>query len=299
MPAARQDPTRTKALRDRLAQQISARYDAIKQAITRSIVDNDCFGLRKFANQEVAGITVLSKQQLAAQAMQQQVEAFHNWLKYATDLAVVERDAAGQPWSDAQIQQAYNRGVVRGNVQVRQATGSHMIQPIDGSNVVGLLGHPAIREPLVVAKDKFWTALNGINAQMQLQINHELSRGLEAGLSPSEIARNINLKVDTVGKVRARMVARTEIVRAHNSGSVAEYDRLSEVIGEEILSQWLATLDDRVRSKHEQRHLKVFKSVDARALMGEPNCRCGLAPYVRSVEGPVAISTRNNLIDPA
>lgn len=287
------DPTKTLTLRNRFDAQVSARYKNLMRAITESIVKNDCFGLR-ISNQEQP----LPPESLAALTLTQQLEAFDAWLVAAINQGVLEVvPTTGEPWTNPFIENAYGRGVIKGNVQVRQLIGVPLVQPVDASNVFGVLGVPSVNASLELQQNRIWTALNGINDQMRTQVYSVLSDGLEAGFGPTQIAREINDRVSAIGMTRSRMVARTEIVRSHNLGSVAEHDRLSLFLDEDILSQWHATLDSRLRDSHRARHGKIFKSADARALLGEPNCRCGILPYIESVEGEATISEASSFLN--
>jgi len=58
------------------------------------------------------------------------------------------------------------------------------------------------------------------------------------GLSPRTIARRLNDRVDKIGKVRARALARTEIIRAHHSANVQEY-RMAGIEKVRVKAEWV------------------------------------------------------------
>lgn len=78
-------------------------------------------------------------------------------------------------------------------------------------------------------------------------------------------------------KRHAETVARTETAKVQ---SIATTNRLKEQGISRV--QWITAEDERVRSAHAARHLKVYPVGDHPEL-GEPNCRCTLAPFVEEV----------------
>ncbi|WP_049925365.1 hypothetical protein [Halopiger goleimassiliensis] len=55
-------------------------------------------------------------------------------------------------------------------------------------------------------------------------IGEEYGRSL--GMNPREIAQGINDDVEAVGKPRATVFPRTEVIRAHSEGSLDRYERM-------------------------------------------------------------------------
>lgn len=78
-------------------------------------------------------------------------------------------------------------------------------------------------------------------------------------------------------KNHAEMVARTETAKIQ---SIATTTRLKEQGIDKV--QWITAEDERVRSSHAARHLKIYPVGDHPEL-GEPNCRCTLVGYVEEV----------------
>lgn len=78
-------------------------------------------------------------------------------------------------------------------------------------------------------------------------------------------------------KRHAEMVARTETAKVQG---IATTTRLKEQGIDQV--QWITAEDERVRSSHAERHLKVYDIGEAPSL-GEPNCRCTLVGYVEDV----------------
>lgn len=78
-------------------------------------------------------------------------------------------------------------------------------------------------------------------------------------------------------KRHAELVARTETAKVQ---SIATTTRLKEQGIDQV--QWITAEDERVRSSHAERHLKIY-SVNDHPELGEVNCRCTLVGYVEEV----------------
>lgn len=119
----------------------------------------------------------------------------------------------------------------------------------------------------------------------EYQIQAVLARGIAAGSSMPDVAKNIqalNLIKETY-KGRFVSIARTEIQRVSNTTALAGYLRNADVVGG---VQWLATLDSRTCIVCAPLHnatwnLREMNNID-RIPPLHPRCRCFLAPYVKS-----------------
>ena len=75
-------------------------------------------------------------------------------------------------------------------------------------------------------------------------------------------------------------LARTETVRAYNVGTVREGDDFESRTGIEVKYEWLTREDSKVRDTHQVRNHVIYEKEQALQLIGEPNCRCALAPFL-------------------
>ncbi len=126
--------------------------------------------------------------------------------------------------------------------------------------------------------------IQSVTSETIRRLRRELQRGLDEGLGIEQIARNIE-RGNAVNIIRARVIARTEIVSASNAGSQAGADSTGLLL-EKI---WIATPDERTRPTHwELNETKIgmnewFDVGDGEAQFpGDPNlpaeeainCRC-------------------------
>jgi hypothetical protein len=79
------------------------------------------------------------------------------------------------------------------------------------------------------------------------RLRAELERGISEGMGIEEIARNIE-RSNVVNRVRARVIARTEIVSASNEGS----QRGAYSTGLDLRKMWIVTPDGNERDSHRE-----------------------------------------------
>lgn len=300
----REDPTRTIALRKKFISQINKRLKELKGIIRKAIIEDDCFGIKKDKS-KILSLSLVSKLSSPGAKVWQyrndveKVEEFVDWLKEQEELGILERvpntlTGKKDPWTNTYIQTSYQKGILQARSELG-ALGVNLPSTKDIFEINGVFNQPIHVERIESIFTRVFSDLKGVTEVMDRQISRQLSLGLAEGKGPYEIARLLNNRVDKIGITRARLIARTEIVRTHNVAAMNEFERLESIVGEEILVQWWTALDERVRSSHEDRHGKIYKKKKARGLIGEPNCRCALLPYMKSIDGdPKIVAKREN-----
>lgn len=285
------DPTQTKVLRGQMVTGFNERYSDITQVVAESVIKNDVFGL----NAENV-LSPMSPEELAGLTPNQQSREFMKqmrvWEQQSTlqGYPVAAGEDVSDAWTNAFLAAAYSKGLIKGNADVR-ALGVD-VPILNSGNVAVKMAQPATKQRMNVIFTAFVNSELEITEAMNLQVADQLLDGFNEGLGTTQIAKNINDRVDKVGLTRSRMISRTEIVRTRNLAAVDEYGDISQIIGEEVLIQWQATLDSRVRASHEARHGNVYRWSEYVQLIGEPNCRCAGLPYIVSIEGePEEVST--------
>jgi SPP1 gp7 family putative phage head morphogenesis protein len=119
--------------------------------------------------------------------------------------------------------------------------------------------------------------LRGVTQEMAERMSQTLTDGLVQGKNPREIARDLAKAID-VGKKRAEMIARTEVIRAHAEGQLDVMERLGvEEVG--VMVEWSTAGDDRVCPMCQPLEGIVMKIREARGtLPRHPLCRCSYIP---------------------
>lgn len=228
--------------------------------------------------------------------------AFMDWLKEQEEKGILEtvirripyRNIPDeQPWINTYIWTSYQRGLQRGRMELRAQTNLSIptYSVVDDFLLSPLFNAPFHSEAVGLLFTRAYSDLKGVTEAMDATISRTLAQGMSEGLGTEQIARNIASNVDNIGKVRARTLARTEIVKAYNDAKLNDYEAMESIVEEEILVQWRTAGDERVRRpRHTSRHNKVYHKKEARRLLGEPNCRCAILPYLESTQGEI----RNN-----
>ena len=136
---------------------------------------------------------------------------------------------------------------------------------------------PADWRAMDALKVRNLSALRGVTEEMNKQIIRELGDGIQQGESMPKLAKRISGRVDSIGKVRATTIARTETLTAFNQGAELRYAQA----GIETL-EWLSAHDPprvceeclaldgttfRINSSHPRPPI-------------HPNCRCTIIPVL-------------------
>lgn len=304
--SSRRDPTRTTALRRSFVAQINRRFGRLRRDIRISIVNNDCFGLEN----TLATLSPAEARQFAFTRTIDKVDNFMRWLEEQENLYILTKGEEGlrafvRPgtrfgvegaWTDLYIERAYAQGVTRGRQELKRAGYNVQTVEEDTRTVAALMNQPFHADRLGVLYTRTFEDLKSVTQFMNARIRRSISQGLTAGLtqgiaeglSPRRIARNlyndVANHVDKIGITRARMIARTEIIRAHHVANVQEYRQASADMEVEIQAEWSTAGDDLVCpicAGYEGTKYSLDGIEDM--LPAHPNCRCVAIPV--PVEG--------------
>jgi len=286
------DPTRTTVLRRMFIGQMNKRFRELKGAIWKSVATNDCFALKKKISGpaiRTLGLTPIPTRQFEYLRSDQKAEAFGKWLVKQEKLGVLEvinkPDAFGRPkqaWTDSYVQSSYQKGIKQARQDlINEGVNIPNYDRQPSTGFASAFNQPIHMDRLGLVYSRTFTQLKGITAEMDHQISHVLTQGILEGKGPYEIARQMNKRVD-ITLMRAKRIARTEIIKAHNHATLLEFEMVENIIGEKIKVQWMTAGDSRVRPWHAELHGEVMTRDEAMGLLGEPNCRCTILPYIDS-----------------
>ena len=295
------DPTRTIVLRYQFISQVNKRFRDLKGAINRLLTKDNFLEPVKLTeylpqfplaiiSPGIIPIGLAAKYEYLRADVK--VEQFMDWLRDQESQGILEffyrpgglRRGQSQAWTDMYIRSSYQKGIAQARADLRIA-GADIpgFQQIPGG-VSGVFNQPFHVDRVALIYTRCFNGMKGITEAMNGQLSRELALGMAEGQSPYQIARRINKKVDDIGIVRGRLIARTEVIQSHNEAALNEYERAEIEIGETVKVKWIATMDDRVRPKHAKWHNNIYERSVARGMLGEPNCRCGLAPWIESLQ---------------
>ena len=270
--AMHRDPTKTIVLRNRAAREVARRFGAIKVAVNSAFTTG---GLKTNINKAYQG-------QFAYLRDDAKVPEFERFLKRQIDDEILRLGGLSADdmqledhWLNRHIGDGYNRGAVKTRLAVERALPALMKLP-DYSP----FANPAhvTRSQLIFART--FSDLEGVTQTMSKQMSRILSDGILKGKAPKVVARELNERVDKIGITRAKLIARTEIIEAHNSASILEAELLEKETGVTILMEWMTAGDRRVRPTHADRDGLTYTRSEAQDLIGEPNCRCSVTAVI-------------------
>lgn len=276
------DPTRTLTLRNRFVRDMEKRFNQLKRDITKHIVEEDALGANEKRN-----IFALRTNVFEYTRSQAKAESFMRWLDRMEEQGILEQVAPRlgaapslQPWTNQYIQSAYQKGILRARQEL-----SAIGVPVTTGDPFGVEISAVFNQPIHVDRmgllfTRTFEDLKGIDAVMDSQISRILTQGMAEGLSPRTIARNINVfGVDRKGKVRARMLARTEIIRAHHVANVQEY-RMAGIEKVKVKAEWVtAGFNVCVICAGNEGKVFTLRQIEG-MIPAHPNCRCVIAPIV-------------------
>jgi len=281
MPKSK-DPTQTLRLRRRFAGTAYKRFRQLKGRTRDLITDTDYFHLR--TNQEVPPPPPQSED--ASQAQQQQ--NFEAWLESAIAALILLppiQQTLTSHWMGSYIQQGYRQGVERARRDLvesgRTVDGTQSQEAATEDQLMRqALNDPVHAQQLESEFQRSLSELKGITDTMRQQMVRELTDGIQQGLTPEEIASNINDRVDKVGIHRARLLANTETVRAHATAQLNEFERqgVEEVAGVAEV-RFTTAGDERVCPTCRSLEDQTFTITQVRGTIPQhPMCRCKWRP---------------------
>jgi SPP1 gp7 family putative phage head morphogenesis protein len=206
----REEPSQTKTLRMRYAQRLRGRWDAIQAALRKGIVEFDALGLRTEA-------LVDAPRDFAFDSADEStiVETFDSWLARQTDREILQQFGQENQF----VTSAYERGVDDARTELRKLG-------LGAEGAVGTaLQLPVHQEQLRALYTRNFNALQGMNDATANQMRRVLSEGLAGGDGPREIARDLSDRIEKVGRYRATLIGRTEVMHSHNRARATEWDR--------------------------------------------------------------------------
>jgi len=264
------DPSRTKTLRDAFVRQMNVRFGKVKKAVNR------VFNTKEHSE------VILNIYAFATD--KGKIEEFRKWLDSQIELNIFEKvtlnpdgsyNVAPELWTDYYIDSAYKKGIRRGKSELNK------ILPADSTSRIIDYGFASPIAGATVENlfTRTFNELKGVTDYMGQQISRILSDGLINGQSPRVIARTMAKEIDTITAVRARVIARTEIIRSHHLANIAEYEKAG-IQGVKVQAEW-STAGFNVCPECDSLEGRVFPLEEIRGMIPKhPNCRCVAIPYL-------------------
>ena len=299
------DPTHTTTLRNAYAREMKRRFDRLIRVIWESVVEKDCFGLKKDIS--LHQFTPASWRQFAFPRSAEKLEAFMKWLQEQVDKGILDvryleqiGRAVEAHWQNLYLFDSYRRGIMRARYEMRRRGRMDVPPPEKVMEFGALFGAPMHIDRLGLIFTRAYNELKGITDAMNMQISRVLAQGIADGDGMRLIARKLVATIngkgvgdlgitDTLGRFiparrRAEMLARTEIIRAHHLATIQEY-RNWGVLNIEVMAEFKTAGDMRVCEKCASLEGKRFTLDEIEGMIPvHPECRCIALPYIEELK---------------
>ena len=179
------DPSHTTALRNAFSRDMKRRFDELVLVVVKSIVTNDCFGLKpKTHNLQM---TPVQREAFAYLNSAKKIEEFMVWLQQQVDKGILEvsiyqqiGSAVENAWTNIYITDSYKRGVIRARYELKKVGYDvPTIEESGGINIVMQGISHADRLGLLFIRA--FNDLKGITTAMDAQISRVLAQSMADG----------------------------------------------------------------------------------------------------------------------
>jgi SPP1 gp7 family putative phage head morphogenesis protein len=230
-------PARIKTATIRFEQNLRGVLQRINAALKEAIIEDDIFGLEDDGTDTLA---VDDPPRLQTESNARKTVLFIQWLREQLNTELLEIVTRNE---NAYIRSAYAQGI-------RAATSALQEQGVDPATVdiSELVEQGNFNRGLQTLFNRTYEELKGMTDDLVQEVRQELMEGFSRGENPRKVARRISDRVDSVGKHRATLIARTETLNAHSTGYL---DRVEDVSDEQdtdivVSHEWATAGDDRV-----------------------------------------------------
>jgi SPP1 gp7 family putative phage head morphogenesis protein len=289
-------------LRDKFEAEMARRFRKLKALIKESVETNDCFGLTERKPLQFATLQALPPGAFAFATDEGKINGFMSWLADETEKNILDPEkgmrvirgpaqlagVGSSKWTDLYISSGYKKGIGRAYTEMNKAG-----YPVPAAAPVSALFNAPIHANGVGAiYTRTYNELQGITDAMAQQMSRSLAESLAEGRNPRQIARILMNRIEKVGDLatvdslgrfipalrRARILARTEVIRAHHVATINSYESAG-VEGVHVKAEWSTAGDDRVCEICEGLEGQIFTLKEIRPMIPRhPQCRCVALP---------------------
>ena len=210
-------PTPTTTTQIQFSQRLRGVLGRLNARMRDAIIKRDLFGLREQNGRE-ALVEDVPDEVFETSTNRAAVLGFLLWVRQQLDenfLTVVSED------TNQFLRKAYARGLE--NVANQLDDADLTLAPTDTDD---LLGRPFHQQELQTLFTRTYENLVSVRDDVAQAVRDELIEGFREGENPTKIARRLTDRVDSIGKNRSTMIARSEVMNAHSTGAL---NRIQEV----------------------------------------------------------------------
>lgn len=229
------EPTNTFTVQTQFAQRLRGVLARINARIREAIISEDLFGL-----QHEALVDDVPEDVFDFPTTRTKVRGFLEWLRRQLDNNFLE--VVG-PDRNQFLERAYAEGI-------RNVTRQLRAQDIafERADVDTIIGRPIHAAALRELYTRAYENLVSVRDDVAQSVRDELTTGFAEGKSPTDIANSLTDRVNSIGKHRSTLIARSEVMNAH---STATLNRAKEINSDADFGvavshgEWDAAMDER------------------------------------------------------
>lgn len=289
---SRVDPTNTGKIRRRWENDLVRRFRRVRAMIREALVKLDVLGFREKTIERVVFSTLFARayaptsrlrdaapapKAFAFETSANKVNAFMEWLYEQERAEILEvsqgtpqSTAAASAWQNVYVDSAYQSGL-------RSAQKALKFEP---SSIAGAINQPIHADRVGIIYTRAYRDLEGITDAMDQSISRVLANGMAQGKGVLEITADLEKAVDSIGILRARTLARTEVIATHAEASLNLYEEAG-VYDVEADVEFATAQDDAVCPQCQELSGERYSVEDARGVIPvHPNCRCAWLPVI-------------------
>jgi hypothetical protein len=229
------EPTNTYTTQQQFAQRLRGTLARINAKIREAVGERDLFSL-----QDEALADDVPDKVFEFPTDRRKIAGFLVWLREQLDENFL--DVVG-PDRNQFIRKAYAAGIRNAADQLSELDVAFLQEDTDT-----LVGRPIHRSSLQELYTRAYGQLVSVRDDIAQDVRDTLLSGFREGKGPREIARTLTDRVDSIGKHRSTMIARSEVINAHSEGTlttVEEANRTSEREAAVTHGEWDAANDSR------------------------------------------------------
>lgn len=267
------DPSRTATIQRAFEEQFNRRFKTLQAAIL------------SFAASDFEPTTNAFK----FQASEAKLQNFEQWLVSKLSETMEAKDIhRDTDWWQTYIDQAYQQGSSRAYDSATSKGPAKDQKSKDQSfgakrQFFSTPGSAQLKERLKLVAARTYKGMKGLTDQMKSQLTLALIDGMLKGENPRKLAMRLTETLD-ISKTRAKMIARTEIIRAHSEGTLATLKALGVTkVGVQVEIAVSGNACP-ICQKYKKRILTIEEAEGLFPL--HPNCKCTPVPHVEDSPSP-------------
>lgn len=141
---------------------------------------------------------------------------------------------------------------------------------------------------VALIRGRVFESMQGFNGDTATELGRVLSQGVEDGLNPRTVAKDIRQRFG-IAERRAEIIARTEITGALRRATRDETQDARERLGIQTAMLWYSALLPSTRQSHASKHGRTFSAQEVAEFYSQGgqsiNCRCSQQPVLLNEDG--------------